>query len=88
MSAKISQVTWSPGSLLTIHFILYKMEGRVCLCIVMLEKILENPLDCKEIKPIDSKGNQLWIFFGSTDAEAEASQVALVVKKLPQVQEM
>ena len=35
------------------------MEGRVCLCIVMLEKILENPLDCKEFKPIDSKENQL-----------------------------
>ena len=37
---------------------------------VMLEKILESPLDCKEIKPVNSKGNQFWIFIGKTDAEA------------------
>ena len=37
----------------------------------MLEKILESPLDCKEIKPVIRKGNQSWIFIGSTDAEAE-----------------
>ena len=37
----------------------------------MLEKTLENPLDCKEIKPIDPNGNQPWIFIGRTDAEAE-----------------
>ena len=38
----------------------------------MLEKTLENPLDCKEIKPINPNGNQPWIFIGRTDAEAEA----------------
>ena len=38
----------------------------------MLEKTLENPLDCKEIKPVNAKGNQSWIFIGKTDAEAEA----------------
>ena len=32
----------------------------------------ESPLDCKEIKPVNSKRNQSWIFFGRTDAEAEA----------------
>ena len=32
----------------------------------------ESPLDCKEIKPVNFKGNQLWIFFGRIDAEAEA----------------
>ena len=37
---------------------------------VMLEKTLESPLDCKEIKPVNSKGNQSWIFIGRTDAEA------------------
>ena len=37
---------------------------------VVLEKTLESPLDCKEIKPVNPKGNQPWIFFGSTDAEA------------------
>ena len=36
----------------------------------MLEKTLESPLDCKEIKPVNPKGNQLWIFMGKTDAEA------------------
>ena len=38
----------------------------------MLNKTLESPLDCKEIKPVNAKGNQSWIFFGRTDAEAEA----------------
>ena len=37
---------------------------------VVLEKTLESPLDCKEIKPVDPKGNQYWIFIGRTDAEA------------------
>ena len=34
-------------------------------------KTLESPLDCKEIQPVSSKGNQSWIFIGRTDAEAE-----------------
>ena len=37
----------------------------------MLEKTLESPLDCKEIQPVNPKGNQYWIFIGRTDAEAE-----------------
>ena len=37
----------------------------------MLEKTLENPLDCEEIKPVHPKGNQSWITIGRTDAEAE-----------------
>jgi len=32
---------------------------------------LEIPLDCKEIQPVHSKGDQSWVFFGSTDAKAE-----------------
>ena len=43
-----------------------------CLWTVVLEKTLEGPLDCKEIKPVNSKGNQSWIFIGRTDAEAKA----------------
>ena len=39
---------------------------------VVLEKTLESPLDCKEIKPVSLKGNQPWILTGRTDAEAEA----------------
>ena len=37
---------------------------------LVLEMTLENPLDCREIKPVNPKGNQLWIFIGRTDAEA------------------
>ena len=43
-----------------------------CLWTVVLEKTLESPLDCKEIQPVNSKGNQFWRFIGRTDAEAEA----------------
>ena len=43
-----------------------------CFWTVVLEKSLESPLGCKEIKPVNPKGNQSWIFIGRTDAEAEA----------------
>ena len=43
-----------------------------CFWTVMLEKTIESPLDCKEFKPVNLKGNQPWIFIGRTDAEAEA----------------
>ena len=42
-----------------------------CFWIVVGEKTLENPLDCKEIQPVHPKGNQSWIFIGRIDAEAE-----------------
>ena len=42
-----------------------------CFWTVVLQKTLESPLDCKEIKPVNPKGNQSWIFIGRTDAEAE-----------------
>ena len=38
---------------------------------VVLEKTLESPLDCKEIQPVNPKGNQSWIFIGRTDTKAE-----------------
>ena len=37
----------------------------------MLEKTPESPLDCKEIQPVHSKGDQPWVFFGRNDAKAE-----------------
>ena len=43
-----------------------------CLWTVLLEKTLESPLNYKEIKPVNPKGNQTWIFIGRTDAETEA----------------
>ena len=42
-----------------------------CFWTVVLEKTLESPLDCKEIQPVHSKGEQPWVFFGRTDVEAE-----------------
>ena len=39
---------------------------------VVLEKTLESPLDCREIQPVHSEGDQPWDFFGRNDAEAEA----------------
>ena len=38
---------------------------------MVLEKTLESPLDCKEIQPVHSKGDQSWVFFGRNDAKAE-----------------
>ena len=38
---------------------------------MVLEKTLESPLDCKEIQPIHSEGDQPWVFTGRTDAEAK-----------------
>ena len=44
-----------------------------CFWTMVLKKTLESPLDFKEIKAVNRKGNQPWIFFGRTDAEAETS---------------
>ena len=44
-----------------------------CFQTVVLEKTLESPLDCKEMKPVNPKGNQPWLFIGRTDVEAEAA---------------
>ena len=44
-----------------------------CFWTVMLEKTLESPLDCKEIQPVHSEGDQSWVFFGKNDAKAETS---------------
>ena len=43
-----------------------------CFWTVVLDKTLESPMNCKEIKPVNPKGNQSWIFIGRTDADAEA----------------
>ena len=51
------------GSLL-----LYRARKNWCFWTVVLEKTLESPLNCKEIQPVDPKGNQSWILIGKTDA--------------------
>ena len=49
----------------------------------MLEKTLESPLDCKEIQPVHSEGDQSWVFFGRTDAEAETHGKSCLIGKDP-----
>ena len=49
------------------------MPKNWCFWIVVLEKTLESPLPWKEIKPVNPKGNQPWVFIVKPDAEAEAS---------------
>ena len=48
-----------------------------CFWTVVLEKTLESPLDCKEIQPVHSEGDQPWDFFGRNDAEAETPVLLL-----------
>ena len=50
----------------------YKESWRIDALELVLEETLESPLDCKEIQPVNPKGDQSWIIIGRTDAEAEA----------------
>ena len=52
-----------------------------CFQTVVLEKTLESPLDCQEIKPVHPKGNKPWIFTGRTDAEAEIPKLGHLMQK-------
>ena len=49
--------------------VVYGCESWIIKKAVVLEKTLESPLDCKEIQPVNPKGNQSWILIGRTDAE-------------------
>ena len=44
---------------------------------MVLEKTLESPLDCKEIQPVHSEGDQSWVFIGRTDAKAETPVLSM-----------
>ena len=48
---------------------------------MVLEKILESPMDWKEIQPVHPKGNQSWVFIGRTDAEAETPILGHLMQK-------
>ena len=52
-----------------------------CFWTVVLEKTLESALDCKEIQPVHSKGDQSWIFIGKNDAEAETVQFGHLMQR-------
>ena len=49
---------------------------------MVLEKTLESPLDCKEIQPVHSKGDQPWVFFGRTDAKAETPVLCHLMQRV------
>ena len=49
---------------------------------MVLEKTLESPLDCKEIQPVHSEGDQPWDFFGRNDAEAETPVLCHLVQRV------
>ena len=53
-----------------------------CFWTVVLEKTLESLLNCKEIQPVNSKGNNSWIFIGRTDVEAETPVCATSFEEL------
>ena len=49
---------------------------------MVLEKTLESPLDCKEIQPVHSKGDQSWVFFGRNDAKAETPVLGHLMQRV------
>ena len=49
---------------------------------MVLEKTLESPLDCKEIQPVHSEGDQPWDFFGRNDAEAETPNFGHLMRRV------
>ena len=49
---------------------------------MVLEKTLESPLDCKEIQPVDPKGDQPWVFIGRVDAEVDFGHLTRRVDSL------
>ena len=61
-------------------------EGRApknwCFWTVVLGKTLESPLDCKEIQPVHSKGDESWVFFGRNDAKAETPLLCHLVQRV------
>ena len=48
---------------------------------MVLEKTLESPLDCKEIQPVHSEGDQPWVFFGRNDAKAETPVLGHLMRR-------
>ena len=49
---------------------------------MVLEETLESPLDCKEIQPVHSEGDQPWDFFGGNDADAEAQYFGHLMRRV------
>ena len=59
-----------------------------CVWTVVLEKTLEGHLDCKEIQPVHSKGDQSWVFIGRTDAEAETPKFGYRMRRVDSLEKI
>ena len=57
-----------------------------CFWTVVLEKTLESPLDCKEIHPVHSEGDQPWMFFGRNDAKAETPKLCHLMQRIDSIE--
>ena len=55
---------------------------------MVLEKTLESLLDCKEIQPVHSEGDQFWVFFGRNDAKAETPVLGLLLRRVDSLEEV
>ena len=55
---------------------------------MVLEKTLESPLDCKEIQPVHSEGDQLWDFFGRNDVEAETLYFGHLMRRVDSLEKI
>ena len=55
---------------------------------MVLEKSLESPLDCKEIQPVHSEGDQLWDFFGRNDAKAETPVLRHLMRRVDSLEKI
>ena len=49
---------------------------------MVLEKTVENPLDCKEFQPVHSKGDQSWVYFGRTDAKLQLQYFGHLMRRV------
>ena len=58
-----------------------------CFWIVVLEKALESPLDCRELQPVHPKGDQFWVFIGRTDVEAETLILGHLIQRTDSFEE-
>ena len=52
------------------------------------EKTLENPLDCKEIQPVHSEGDQPWVFFGRNEAKAETPVLGHLIQRVDSLEKI
>ena len=65
--------------MLGFHFVVVECSFQI---VVVLEKTLESPLDCKKIQPVHPKGDQSWVFIGRTDVEAETQYFGHLMRRV------